>query len=476
MRFGATYALRGVDFTVKAGEIHGLAGANGAGKSTLMKVINGVYQPDAGHVLLDGDEVRFRSPRQAQRAGIGMVFQEFSLVRSLTVSQNVFLGSAITHNGVLGLREEKKQTEQLMKRLGVSIDAGATLGDLPVPHQQLTEIAKALSGDRRVLVLDEPTASLGQHDAAQLMHVLRRLADDGLAIVFISHHLAEVLELCDVVTVMRDGQVALQDQAANLTLDALVSSMLGGAMVERTRPAAHADRAGDALASISNLHYGQKLRDVSFDIHAGEVIGIAGLLGSGRTELLECIAGFRRPASGTVVKKATGRPPNAALVPEDRRTQGLVQQYSIRDNIALPILRRIARGPFVRDRTAAELSRSMITDLSIKAESPATVVSGLSGGNQQKVVLAKSLALKAEILLLDDPTFGIDIRTARDIMQLAQDFAAAGGAVLWVSSEFDEIAQVSNRVLVLRHGEIAQDLPNTEAQPLTEDQLLVAVQ
>jgi ribose transport system ATP-binding protein len=405
-----------------------------------------------------------------------MVFQEFSLVRSLTVSQNVFLSSPLRQGGRIRLAEEKRQVEGLMQRLGVAIDPTALLGDLPVPHQQLTEIAKALSGDRRVLVLDEPTASLGQHDAAQLMVVLRRLADEGLGVVFISHHLGEVLELCDVVTVMRDGQVALQETTDRLTLDRLVSTMLGGSTVERTLPAADANRSAGTLASIRGLHYGQKLRDVSFDVHAGEVIGIAGLLGSGRTELLECIAGFRRPSSGVVVDERTGKAPKAALVPEDRRTQGLVHEYSIRDNVALPILRRIARGPFVRDRKAAELSRAKIVELSIKAESPAAIVGDLSGGNQQKVVLAKSLALEADILLLDDPTFGIDIRTAKDIMLLAQDFAAAGGAVLWVSSELDEIAQVSNRVLVLRNGQIAQDLPNSATHPLTEEQLLLAVQ
>jgi ribose transport system ATP-binding protein len=474
--FGTTHALRRVDFTVGKGEIHGLAGANGAGKSTLMKIINGVYQPDAGQVLLDGKEVVFRSPRHAQAAGIGMVFQEFSLVRSLTVSQNVFLGSPLKQGGLLRLAEEKRQVEGLMKRLGVAIDPAALLGDLPVPHQQLTEIAKALSGDRRILVLDEPTASLGHHDAAQLMAVLRRLADEGLAIVFISHHLGEVLDLCDVVTVMRDGQVALRETTDRLTLDRLVSTMLGGSMVKRTLPAADTTGSTETLASVRGLHHGQKLRGVSFDIHAGEVIGVAGLLGSGRTELLECIAGLRRPSAGVIIDERNGKAPNTALVPEDRRTQGLVHQYSIRDNIALPILRRIARGPFVRDRKAAELSRAKITELSIKADTPATIVGDLSGGNQQKVVLAKSLALHADILLLDDPTFGIDIRTAKDIMRLAQDFAAAGGAVLWVSSEFDEIAQVSNRVLVLRHGEITQDLPNSAAQPLTEDQLLLAVQ
>jgi ribose transport system ATP-binding protein len=478
-RFGATHALRGVDFTVRAGEIHGLAGANGAGKSTLMKIINGVHSPDEGEMLLNGEPVAFKSPRQAQQAGIGMVFQEFSLVPSLTVSQNVFLASPLAHAGTLSVAEERKQTKQLMQRLGVDIDPEATVGELPVPHQQLTEIAKALAGNRRVLVLDEPTASLTQRDAAHLMVVLRRLAAEGLAIVFISHHLNELLELCDTVTVMRDGKVASHGRAEDYDLDRLVAAMLGGTAVARTQPPDAAPPASPALASVIDLHHGSKLNGVSFDIHRGDVIGIAGLLGSGRTELLECLAGLRRPSAGKIVAGSRGggqARPKTALVPEDRRTQGLVQQYSIRENIALPVLRRISRGPFVRNGPAKELANKMIAGLSIKASGIDAVVGGLSGGNQQKVVIAKSLAQEAEILLLDDPTFGIDIRTAAEIMQLAQRFAAGGGAVLWVSSDFDELVQVSNRVLVLRDGRVDQNLPNPADQPLTEEEVLVAVQ
>jgi ribose transport system ATP-binding protein len=475
--FGATHALRGVDFTVEPGQIHGLAGANGAGKSTLMKIINGVYQADAGSITLSGEPVTFRSPRQAQKAGIGMVFQEFSLVSSLTVSQNVHLSEPITVGRGLKLREERRNTRALMERLGVDIDPSATVAEIPVPHRQLTEIAKALAGNRRVLVLDEPTASLNQHEAAQLLLVLHRLADEGLGIVFISHHLSEMLEICDVITVMRDGAIARHDAAAAFTLDGLVTAMLGGTAVERTAPPPPADPAADVLMAVRDLSSGDRVSDVSFDIRRGDVIGVAGLLGSGRTELLECLAGLRRVGKGGVGKGGIDRAAaRTALVPEDRRTQGYVQRFSIKENIALPVLRRLSSGPFVRRGEAAELARTMIADLRIKASGVDAVVTGLSGGNQQKVVLAKSLAQRADVLLLDDPTFGIDIRTAAEIMHLAQRFAADGGAVLWVSSDFDEIVQVANRVIVLRAGRLIEDLPNTPEAPLTEETLLIAVQ
>jgi ribose transport system ATP-binding protein len=278
---------------------------------------------------------------------------------------------------------------------------------------------------------------------------------------------------------MRDGQVASHGRASEYDLDKLVAAMLGGTAIARTQPPEAAPSASATLASVVEVHQGHKLHGVSFDIRRGEVIGIAGLLGSGRTELLECLAGLRRPAAGDIVTggREDGRArPRTALVPEDRRTQGLVQQYSIRENIALPVLRRLSRGPFVRNSAAKDLATRMVAGLSVKASGIDAVVGGLSGGNQQKVVMAKSLAQEAEILLLDDPTFGIDIRTAAEIMQLAQRFAADGGAVLWVSSDFDELVQVSNRVLVLRGGRVVEDLPNRSDQPLTEEQLLVAVQ
>jgi ribose transport system ATP-binding protein len=339
--FGATHALRGVDFTVEPGQIHGLAGANGAGKSTLMKIINGVYQSDAGSITLSGKPVTFRSPRQAQKAGIGMVFQEFSLVSSLTVSQNVHLSEPLTAGRRLKLREERRNTRALMERLGVDIDPSATVAEIPVPHRQLTEIAKALAGNRRVLVLDEPTASLTQREAAQLLLVLRRLADEGLGIVFISHHLSEVLEICDVITVMRDGAIARHDAASAFTLDSLVTAMLGGTAVERTAPAPPAHPDAEVLMAVRGISSGDRVSDISFDIRRGDVIGVAGLLGSGRTELLECLAGLRRVGKGRVDRAAA----RTALVPEDRRTQGFVQQFSIKENIALPVAATAVQRP-----------------------------------------------------------------------------------------------------------------------------------
>jgi len=484
-RFGGVTALAGVDMTVERGSIHGLIGANGAGKSTLVKIVNGVHRPDAGEIAVGGRRVAFGSPRDARTAGIAMVYQEFSLIPTLSVAHNILLGrEPRTRGGLTDERATRVGAAGVLADLGVQVDPGAMVGSLPVGAQQLVEIAKAVATEPAILVLDEPTASLSTTEVAELVRVVRALRDRGVAIVYISHHLAEVRATCDAVTVLRDGRVTLAGPVAGIDLGAIVGAMTGRSLAETRPPARAVDRSGIPVLELRGRSLGTRLTDVSLAVHPGEILGVAGLLGSGRTSLLRSIVGLERGASGELLvggRAARPRSPadaadaGVAYVPEDRRRDGIVTGQSVEANHLLGVWDRLARHFLLDGRVARSRTEEAIATLGIRTSGPGQPIEQLSGGNQQKVVVARALARHPAALLLDDPTAGIDIASRRELLGHLRTYAEGGGAVLLVSSELDELASVADRVAVLDRGRVVAVLGETGGAPLTEAGIHAAI-
>jgi ribose transport system ATP-binding protein len=417
--------------------------------------------------------------------GIAMVFQEFSLIPTMTVAQNLFLTREPRTAGLLvDDREAESRTRRVLEALGVDIPPRAVVAALPMGRRQLVEIAKALTMDARILILDEPTASLSHTEIDVLFGLVRRLRDRGLAIIFISHHLQELAAICDRVTVLRDGSVVLDDALERASLAHIITAMVGAGIAPEETPG-DAREIGEPLLEVRGLTWADRVHDVSFTLRRGEILGIAGLLGSGRTELLTTLFGIRRPDAGEVLLRGSpvtfGDPASAiraglSLVPEDRRREGILPDESIRMNILLPIWRRLARGPLIDDVQGRGIVADLIERLQIRATSMDQVVRRLSGGNQQKVVAAKSLSSQPVILLLDDPTVGIDVRSKRELGTAIRRIAASGSGVVLASSEFEELAALCDRVLVLRRGQVVDELDRSLGHEISEGALLHAVQ
>ena len=486
--FNGVPVLQDVGFTLRRGEVHSIVGQNGAGKSTLMKILSGVYSNDGGEVLVEGKACRFESALDAQKAGIGMVFQDFSLVPTMTVSQNVFLsaGRAFRHGPFLDDRAMRRRTIALLEDIGVDveIDPDARVGDLSVGARQIVEIAKARALESKILILDEPTASLSNAETARLFDVIRRLKGRGISLVYITHYLRDVFRVCDTVTVLRDGRVALSSPIPKTGMGEVISAMIGKAMeAEQAGARREVDRSGAPLLEVSHLTT-RRVHDISFSLWPGEVIGLAGLLGSGRTEILRALYGLDPLSAGSIRMRgvplalrstADAKRAGIALVPEDRRSQGLIMDFSIRENIVLSILRRLRGAVLVNDRRGKEIARTYLQEFSIKADSVEQQVRFLSGGNQQKVVIAKNAADGPAVLLLDDPTFGIDIKSKRDIMRIVRAFVDRGNAAVFISSELEEIATFCDRTLIVRKGEVARSVSNRE-ESVSEESLFHLVQ
>jgi ribose transport system ATP-binding protein len=482
--FDGVSVLRDVDFSVEQGEVHALAGGNGAGKSTLMKILQGVYSSDAGTIRIDGDVVEISSIHEAKAAGIGMVFQEFSLVPSLTVAQNIYLAvEPLGRGGLIDDREAVRRARQVFADMEVEVDPRAHVSSLGTAYWQLTEIAKALAQDARVLIMDEPTASLAKHETEALFALVERLKARGISIIYISHRMDEVYRIADRITILRDGAWLFTEPLAALTPARIVEGIVGkkieGEMSYLDR--GHSPE-GEVLLEARALHAGPRVRDVSFTLRAGEILGLAGLMGSGRTELARVLFGIDRLDSGQVlIREKEVSLSNAkqamaaglALIPEDRRDQGLVLDHSVRDNLLLPLLAKIGQGPLLSTSKGKSLAGRLIEQFAVKVANPARPVRLLSGGNQQKVVLAKWLGTEPDVLILDEPTAGVDIGTKSEILDMIRSLADAGKAVIVISSEYPELLAVSDRILVLRDGAVIRELPRSEIADEESLQLIV---
>ncbi|MER7278891.1 sugar ABC transporter ATP-binding protein [Dactylosporangium sp. NPDC000244] len=469
--FGAVAALRDVRLDLRAGEAHALVGENGAGKSTLVKILAGAHAPDAGTLSLDGEPLVLANPADARAAGIAVIYQEPTLFPDLSVAENIFMGRQPLKSGRrIDTAEMRRRATELFARLGVQMDPDRPARGLSIADQQLVEIAKALSFDARVLVMDEPTAALSGVEVERLFAVARSLRDAGAAVLFISHRFDEVFALCQRITVMRDGQWVSTDPADELTVADVVRRMVGrevGELFPKEEAAI-----GEARLEVRGLNRQGAFHDVSFTVRSGEIVALAGLVGAGRSEVIRAVFGVDRYDSGEVL--VDGRPLRAgsasaaigaglALVPEDRRQQGLVMELSVERNATLPRRWSLSRLGLLFGGAERRSAQDWAGRLRVKAGRLGDPVSTLSGGNQQKVVLAKWLATRPRVLIVDEPTRGIDVGTKAEVHRLLTRLAGEGVAVLMVSSELPEVLGMADRVLVMHEGRLAADIPRTRA-------------
>ena len=477
-RFAATQALDDVSLDLLTGEVHGLVGENGAGKSTLVKILAGVHQPDSGTIRLDGETRQIHGPAHARTLGIAVVHQEPRLFPDLTVAENVFIGHAPSGRlGTIDWGGTRRATDALFEELDVQLDAGAPVRGLSMADQQLIEIAKALSVEARVLILDEPTASLSVHEVERLFTIVRRLRDRGVSILFVSHRLDEVFELCDRATVFRDGRHVITTATSELTTADLVRHMVGRTVSLFPKVAT---RVGDVLLEVRDLTRVGVFRDVGFSVRAGEIVGFAGLVGAGRTEVARVLFGIDRRDGGEI--RLGGTPvhfgsPSAAMhggiayLPEDRHQEGLVLDFSIAQNVTLPILARLFPRLLIRAAAERSVAQDHTRQFNVRMSGVDQLVGALSGGNQQKVVLAKWLASRPRILILDEPTRGIDIGAKVEVHRIISELAASGLGIILISSDLPEVLAMSDRILVLHEGRITAEIPGDGA---TQERVMFA--
>lgn len=472
--FGGIQALKGVDLELKSGEIHALVGENGAGKSTLIKIAGGVFPPDDGTILLDGSPVRFADPRDAQRHGIVVIHQNPLLCQHLSVAENILLGHLPTQWGVVDWRKAFQRTSELLAQLGVSLPLGEPVRNLSTAQQQLVALARALSLQARWLILDEPTASLSRSEVERLFEILRQLKSQGVGILFVSHRLEEVLELSDRTTVLRDGEKVATIPTADTTRERLIELMVGkvAAKTEHERAVVKAEKR-EPIFQLRNFSVDGFAENLNLTIFKGEIVGLFGLVGSGRSELAQAIVGLRRVKGGQILwkgKQVRFRSPQEALrfgiayLPEDRLKQGLLQVRSIRENIGLPNLSRFSRLGVVNERAEREIAQKQTDALRVRMATVEQPVRELSGGNQQKVVLAKWLLADPELLILDEPTHGIDVATKAEIHRLIAEWKRQGKTILLISSELEELQGLCDRIVVMRRGEIVGEFEPTAPQ------------
>ncbi|MDX6346352.1 MAG: ribose transport system ATP-binding protein [Streptomyces sp.] len=469
--FPGVVALDGVDFDLRRGEVHVLLGENGAGKSTLIKMLSGANRPDGGRILVDDAEVRIHGAQDAERLGIATIYQEFNLVPALSVAENIFLGRQPRRFGFLDRKRMNADAAVLLARVGIDVDPTTRVGELGIARLQMVEIAKALSLDARILIMDEPTAVLTSEEVEKLFRIVRKLRDDGVGVVFITHHLEEIAALGDRVTVLRDGRSVAQVPASTPE-DELVRLMVGRSIEQQyPRERGSSDDAAPLL-KVDGLTRAGTFHDIGFEVRAGEVVGLAGLVGAGRTEVVRAVFGADPYDSGTVEVQGRRLPRhdvNAAmdagigLVPEDRKGQGLVLDATVQENLGLVTLRRSTRAGFV-DRAGQRRAADRIAgQLKVRMAGLHQQVRTLSGGNQQKVVIGKWLLADTKVLILDEPTRGIDVGAKVEIYQLINALTASGHAVLMISSDLPEVLGMSDRVLVMSQGRLAGELPAHEA-------------
>lgn len=481
--FPGTVALDDVSFNVFKGKVNVLIGENGAGKSTLMKILAGVERPTHGHIYMDGKEIHLHSPLDATRLGIGIIYQELNLCPNLNVVDNIFLAREMQNNGFIVQKQERQRALELVTRLEQPIDPNALVADLRIGQQQIVEIAKALAQDVSILIMDEPTSALSASEVDVLFRVIRELKSHGVAIIYISHKLEELLQIGDYITVLRDGRKVAEVEAADVNVSWLIEKMVG------RNPAALFTRRereiGDVLLKVEDvtlprLGGGYVLDHVSFELRAGEILGFYGLMGAGRSDLVDYLAGAKPQATGKIWLNGKSIPSGTiaeridsgfVLVPEDRQRFGLVQSLSVMDNMLLASLKNYLRGIFLAQKPEKESTDTQIRELSIKVASPRQSITSLSGGNQQKVVVGKGLLTHPKVLLLDEPTRGIDVGAKSEIFEIMNRLAQQGYGVIFVSSELKEILAMSDRILVMSKGAVTGAFTHADA---TEEKLVAA--
>ena len=469
--FGSNQVLKQAGFTLESGEVHALMGENGAGKSTLMKILTGVYTKDAGTVLVDGKEVNYKNPQEAEKAGIVFIYQELNVMFDLTVEENLFMGKEI--HGKFGICDKKamqKKAQEALNILGVNISPKTVMAELSVGQQQMVEICKALMADAKVIIMDEPTAALTQSETVALFKVIESLRKKGVSMVYISHRMEEIFELCDRITVLRDGSYIGVKNIPETNMNEIVKMMIGREIGERY-PSRNV-KIGKEVLKVKELTRKGTFHDVNFSVRAGEVLGVSGLMGAGRTELMQAIFGNLSYESGTIEidgKEVKISNPRQAMehgigfITEDRKTEGLMLDKSIRENISLCNLRRISKSSVISREAEKNMVAEAIKDLHIKCFGSYHECNNLSGGNQQKVVLAKWILTNPKILILDEPTRGVDIGAKKEIYSIINKLAAQGVAIIMVSSELPEVLGMSDNIMVVREGEVRGIISYEEA-------------
>lgn len=468
--FPGVKALDHVSISVPRGVVYGIVGENGAGKSTLMKILSGVYEKDAGTVEFNGEIIEKTTPIQALRRGLSIIYQEFNLVNTMTVGENIFLGRFGENRG---MRRTHAKARELLDSIGCNISTRAMVGDLSASEMQMVEITKALSFDSKLIIMDEPSSSLTSEELKKLGELINQLRDDGISIIYISHKLDEIFEYCDIVTIMRDGRVIDTKPVEELTRADMIAKMVGRTIENEYPPRANC--VGEPLLEVRNLNT-NKLHDINFTLHKGEILGLVGLVGAGRTEIIRALYGADKVRGHEVYiegERVNIRNPrhakNAgmALVPEDRKREGLILPFSVEQNITMASLDRLTKAGFVDGSTEKEIAEKHVKSLAIKTPSTATKVVTLSGGNQQKCIVGRWLELNPRVLILDEPTRGIDVGAKYEIYVLMNKIVEEGGAVIMISSELPEVLNTSNRVLTICEGRITGEF-NPETASATE--------
>ena len=478
--FPGVRALDGVSFEVVPGEVHALMGENGAGKSTLMKVLGGLYQPDDGKIFIENNPVAMHSPLHSKALGVVFIHQELSLAEELSVAENVYLGELPRKGlGLVDWNQLYSKTDEILRKLNVGFDARTRVGDLSIANQQMVEIARALTVDAKAVIFDEPTASLTDAEKLVLFDVIADLQKQGVGVIYISHRMEEIFKITDRITVLRDGQYQ-GTVATKQTDEESVTQMMIGRKLDLTRNASHHEL-GDVALEVKDLSCSDLYQNVSFSVRRGEVLGFYGLVGAGRTEIAETLFGLRQPTQGSIYvdgkEVRVGSPADAiqmgiSLVPEDRKGQGLVLGMNCRDNMTLPQVDDLTAGPFVANGAEVALFDQYRDRLDIRTPGWKQTVGNLSGGNQQKIVIGKWLSMHPNVLIVDEPTRGIDVGSKSEIHKLIRELAAAGYAVIVISSEMPEVLHVSDRIAAMFSGEIVRTFTSDE---VTEDNLIQAI-
>ncbi|QNK87366.1 sugar ABC transporter ATP-binding protein [Sporosarcina sp. resist] len=476
--FDGNSVLTNVEFSVKKGEIHALMGENGAGKSTLMKILTGIYARDTGEVKVRGKLVDFKNPKEAEHAGIAVIHQELNILPDLTVAENLFLGNEKTFgkSGILKTKEMNKKAKVILGELGLDVDVKTVARELSVGKQQIIEIAKAMSSNAEVIVMDEPTAALTEREIVSLFETIRALQSNGVSFVYISHRMEEIFALCDRITILRDGNYVGVKEIKETSFDEIVQMMVGRELGERF-PERNAI-IGDVKLTASGLTRNGHFEDISFELRKGEVLGIAGLMGAGRTEVAQSLFGYKKLQKGTI--SLNGKPVKISsplqakklgfgYVTEDRKSEGLIVDFSVKDNLSLTNFNKVSSNGIIKANEEKVLYETMVKRLGVRTSGPNQAAKSLSGGNQQKVVIAKWLGIEPNVLILDEPTRGVDVGAKKEIYSIINELAEKGVAILMISSELPEIIGMADRVLVMHEGTLTAELQKAE---MTQERIM----